>query len=131
MKKILVVDDEISIRLIINSTFQNDFEVVTLSNGEEALHYLQSGELPDLIISDLVMPKMDGYEFIVKLRSSGFFDDIPLIVLSGSEESNSRIRCFELGADDFLVKPFNPKELLARVKRRLSARAKYISRGGF
>jgi DNA-binding response OmpR family regulator len=130
-KKILVVDDEKSIRLIIESTFRNDFTVIPLSNGEEALALLDDGIIPDLIICDLVMPKMDGFKFTHILRSSGFFDDIPLIILSGSEESKDRIRCFELGADDFLLKPFNPKELLARVNRRLIAREKYMQRSGW
>jgi two-component system, chemotaxis family, chemotaxis protein CheY len=130
-KKILVVDDEKSIRLIIESTFRHDFTVISLSNGEEALALLDDGNVPDLIICDLVMPKMDGFNFTHILRSSGFFDDIPLIILSGSEESQDRIRCFELGADDFLIKPFSPKELLARVRRRLIAREKYMQRSGW
>jgi two-component system, chemotaxis family, chemotaxis protein CheY len=130
VKKILVVDDEKSILVIIESTFRNEFNVTSLSNGAEALTYLQSGEMPDLIICDLVMPEIDGFDFIRILRSGGYYEDIPLIILSGREESGDRIRCFEMGADDFLVKPFNPKELLARVKRRLSAREKYIQRCG-
>lgn len=129
-KKILAVDDELSILLVLESTFRHDYDFVTRSTAEEALAYLQSGEIPDLIICDLVMPEMDGFDFIRILRSSGYFEDTPLIILSGKEESADRIRCFELGADDFLLKPFNPKELLARVKRRLKAREKYIEYSG-
>jgi len=129
-KKILIIDDEKSIRLILEATFKELFEVISLDDGEKALNYLQSGNLPDLIICDIQMPNIDGFQFIEKIRNSGFFEDIPLIMLSGSEESKDRIKCFELGADDYILKPFNPKELMARVSRRLAAREVYLKRGG-
>lgn len=131
MKKILAIDDEKSIRFIIENTFKNEFEITTISNGKEALFWMQTGNLPDLIICDIEMPVMGGFEFIKKIRSSGFFNDIPLIMLSGNEESKDRIRCFELGADDYVVKPFNPKELIARIKRRLQSRDIYLEKRGF
>jgi len=118
-KKILAVDDEKSIRFIIENTFNKDFEVVTMSNGMDALFYLQSGNLPDVIICDLEMPVLNGIEFVRRIRESGFFEEVPLIMLSGKEESSEKIKCFELGADDYVLKPFNPRELLARIKRRL------------
>jgi len=131
MKKILAIDDEKSIRFIIENTFKNEFLITTISNGKEALYWMQNGNLPDLIICDLEMPVMGGFEFIKKVRSSGFFNDIPLIMLSGNEESKDRIRCFELGADDYVVKPFNPKELIARIKRRLQSRDILLEKRGF
>ncbi len=130
MKKILAIDDEKSIRFIIENTFNKDFEIKTMSNGKEALYWMQSGNLPDLIICDIEMPVMDGFDFIKNVRSSGFFDDIPLIMLSGKEESKDKIRCFEMGADDYVIKPFNPKEIIARIKRRLQSRDIYLERRG-
>lgn len=130
MKKILAIDDETSIRFIIENTFNKEFDITTMSNGKEALIWMQSGNLPDLIICDIEMPVMDGFEFIKKIRSSGFFDDIPLIMLSGKEESKDKIKCFEMGADDYVIKPFNPKEIIARIKRRLQTREIYIERKG-
>jgi len=130
MKKILAIDDEKSIRFIIENTFNKDFDIVTMSNGKEALYWMQSGNIPDLIICDIEMPIMDGFEFIKKVRSSSFFDDIPLIMLSGKEESKDKIKCFEMGADDYIIKPFNPKELIARIKRRLQSRDIYLERRG-
>lgn len=118
-KKILAIDDEKSIRFIIENTFNKEFEVTTLSNGMDALYYIQSGNLPDVIICDVEMPVMNGFEFIKRIRESGFFDEIPLIMLSGKEESADKIKCFEMGADDYVVKPFNPKELIVRIKRRI------------
>jgi DNA-binding response OmpR family regulator len=124
-KKILAIDDEKSIRFIIENTFNKDFDVVTMTNGMDALFYLQSGNLPDVIICDLEMPVLNGIEFVRRIRESGFFEEIPLIMLSGKEESADKIKCFEMGADDYVLKPFNPRELLARIKRRLESKELY------
>lgn len=129
-KKILAIDDEKSIRFIIENTFNKDFEVTSISNGMDALFYLQTGNLPDVIICDVEMPVLNGFEFIRKIRESGFFNEIPLIMLSGKEESADKIKCFEMGADDYVLKPFNPKELIARIKRRLEFKELYSQRRG-
>ncbi|NQV01885.1 MAG: response regulator transcription factor [Bacteroidia bacterium] len=125
-KKILAIDDEKSIRFIIENTFNKDFDVVTMTNGMDALFYIQSGNLPDVIICDLEMPVLNGIEFVKRLRESGFFEEIPLIMLSGKEESSEKIKCFEMGADDYVLKPFNPRELLARITRRLESKGLYL-----
>ncbi len=124
-KKILAIDDEKSIRFIIENTFNKEFDVVTMTNGMDALFYLQSGNMPDVIICDLEMPVLNGIEFVRRLRESGFFEEIPLIMLSGKEESADKIKCFEMGADDYVLKPFNPRELLARIQRRLETKQLY------
>ncbi|MFH1001284.1 MAG: response regulator transcription factor [Bacteroidota bacterium] len=129
-KKIFAIDDEHSIRFIIENTFKKDFEVETFANGELALTAMQTGSIPDLMICDIEMPIMNGFDFIKQVRASGFFDDIPLLMLSGKENSEDRIKCFETGADDYIIKPFNPKELLARVKRRLKSLDLYTMRKG-
>lgn len=129
-KNILIIDDERSIRFILENTFKNDFNVISLSNGKEAVGYLEEGNIPDLIICDLMMPEINGYDFLELVRNSGFFDDIPVVILSGIEESKDKIKCFELGADDYIVKPFNPKEIIARIRRRLEARDKILLRTG-
>ena len=129
-KKILAIDDEKSIRFIIENTFNKDFEVTSIGNGLDALFYLQTGNLPDVIICDVEMPVLNGFEFIRRIRESGFFDEIPLIMLSGKEESADKIKCFEMGADDYVLKPFNPKELIARIKRRLEFKELYSQRRG-
>lgn len=124
-KKILAIDDEKSIRFIIENTFNKEFDVTTMTNGMDALFYLQSGNMPDVIICDLDMPVLNGIEFVKRLRESGFFEEIPLIMLSGKEESAEKIRCFEMGADDYVLKPFNPRELLVRIQRRLKTKQFY------
>jgi DNA-binding response OmpR family regulator len=77
---------------------------------------LQNGNIPDLIITDLKTPEIGGLEFIKQIKASNFFQSIPVMVLSGEESSEMIVKCLDAGADDFIVKPFNPKELEARIK---------------
>ncbi len=112
---LLVIDDETAIQQLLQHYFKDNFSVVTKGNGKHALIWMQGGHIPDLIIADIDMPEMNGYEFIDHVRSSGFLNNIPLIMLSGNDTSETRIRCLEAGADDYLVKPFNPRELAARI----------------
>ena len=80
---------------------------------------MYSGNIPDLVVADLNMPELNGFEFIQRVHESGFFVDLPLIVLSGEESSSERIRCLKLGANDYLIKPFNPEELALRIENLL------------
>jgi len=112
---VLAIDDVHSTLDIISCTLCKRFKVVSKPNAKDALDWMHEANIPDLIISDLHMPEMDGFEFIKHLRSSGFFREIPIVILSSYENSNTRINCLRLGADDYLIKPFNPEELEARV----------------
>jgi DNA-binding response OmpR family regulator len=118
-KRILVVDDEKSICLLLNNFLGEDYDVITISNGEDALAWLE-GNLPDLIISDIQMGNMDGCELLRKVRQRGFTKHTPIIMLSARAESKERIKCYRLGAQDYLTKPFNPEELEEVVKKNLS-----------
>jgi two-component system chemotaxis response regulator CheY len=115
-KTILALDDELSILKILDFYFGKNYNVVSKSNGKVALEWMQQGQLPDIIIADMNMPDMNGLEFIAQIRASGFFKDIPLIMLSGNEGTADKIKCLKAGADDYLVKPFNPEELEARIE---------------
>ncbi|MCX6279490.1 MAG: response regulator [Bacteroidetes bacterium] len=117
-QKILVIDDERSIRLLLVNFLSKMYDVVGKGDGEEALEWLE-GNLPDLVICDIQMPKMDGYVFLEKLRQRGYTRHTPVIMLSGVESSPERVKCYTLGAQDFLVKPFNPEELSALIKKNL------------
>ncbi|MCK9617765.1 MAG: response regulator transcription factor [Lentimicrobiaceae bacterium] len=119
-KKILVIDDEKSIRLLLENFLNKDYEVISKSDGLEALSWMQEGNLPDLIVADIQMPNLDGYEFIENVRSSGYFKNIPLIMLSGIESSVEKVKCLKLGANDYMIKPFNPEELAIRIELLLS-----------
>ncbi len=114
-KKILVIDDELSIRMLLENFLGKEYEVVTKKDGQEGLAYLEEGDLPDLIVADVQMPNIDGYAFLEKVRASGFFKHIPVIMLSGIESSQERVKCLKMGADDYIVKPFNPEELSIRI----------------
>lgn len=113
--KILIVDDETSIQKILTQFLKTRHLVFTCNNGKEALTWLYEGNLPDIIIADIEMPIINGFDFIEEIRSSGFFQLIPLIMLSGLDNTDTKIKCLEAGADDFMTKPFNPRELEARI----------------
>ncbi len=111
--RILVVDDEERVLSFLRSKLKaSGYEVLTASNGLEALEQAQAQE-PDLIVLDLLMPKMDGFETLKELRS---FSAVPVIILSAKGADTDKIKGLSLGADDYLPKPFNPDELVARVE---------------
>lgn len=117
--KILVVDDKQSLSELVAQFLGQSHDVTTKEDGLLAMKWLQEGNMPDLIITDLEMPNMDGFGLISSVRSSGYFSNIPIIVLSCKDSSAERIECLKLGADDYMVKPFNPEELLIRVEKLL------------
>lgn len=113
MDRILVVDDETAIADIIKYNFQREnFEVDTASDGMEALEILKSKDY-SLILLDVMMPRMDGFETLREIRRQ---KNIPVIMLTAREEEFDKVLGLELGADDYVVKPFSMRELLARVK---------------
>jgi DNA-binding response OmpR family regulator len=117
MKKILVVDDKLSISNLLVQFLSNQYIVESKEDGLTALTWLQQGNVPDLVITDLQMPNMDGVELIKRMKESGYFKDIPIIVLSSKDSSSDRVQCLKLGAEDYVVKPFNPEELSIRIER--------------
>jgi DNA-binding response OmpR family regulator len=116
--KILVAEDEPVMLLAIEAKLRNEgFEVMGVADGQEALKALDTF-LPDLIVTDILMPYTSGLELIGIVRSNAT-KKIPIIVLSGFGQENTVLEAFQLGADDFITKPFNPVELSVRVKRLL------------
>jgi DNA-binding response OmpR family regulator len=115
LPKIVIIEDDPALQMVISRFFETRFQVTVFNNGMDGLAYLQEGNIPDIIVSDLNTPQLNGYELIKQIKSSGFFNAIPIMILSGEESTESRIKCLEAGADDYLVKPFNPRELEARI----------------
>ena len=115
-KKILVVDDEIHIVQIVkfNLEKRGGYEVLTAKNGEEGLEIARS-EKPDLILSDVMMPKMSGFEFCEALKKDDEIKLIPFIILTAKGQENDIKTGEELGVDDYITKPFSPKALLEKV----------------
>jgi DNA-binding response OmpR family regulator len=116
-KNILLIDDQPVMGIILKNKLENDFNVSIKHNGKEALAWIMEGNIPNVVVLDLNMPEMNGIEFIKEIRKFNYLDKIPLVVLSGEEGVNSRIEAFREGADDFLIKPFNPTELTIRINR--------------
>lgn len=114
--KIIVVEDEMTMQLVLKKYLGNEFEVEIFKDGIDAMAFLQQGNIPDLVISDLNTPVMGGLDLTKQLKASDLFKNIPIVILSGEESSEIIIKCLEAGADDYLVKPFNPKELEARLR---------------
>jgi len=115
-RHILVVDDEASVRMLLRRYLERDgYLVVEAVDGADALQRL--AEQPfDLAVIDVMMPKVDGFDLVRQVRSRS---DVPVIMLTGRGEESSRVAGLELGADDYMVKPFSMPELVARVRARL------------
>jgi len=123
-KKILVVDDKLELRTLLKSYLtQEGFYVVTADDGQEAL-FVARHEKPNLIILDLMMPEMGGYEF---MRSYNREADTPVVILTAKIDENDKVLGLELGADDYVTKPFSPRELTARVRAVLRRAEKQTS----
>ncbi len=110
---ILVVDDEIRIVRMIRMNLEHDgYDVIEANSGQQALDMVRS-QMPNLVILDVMMPGLDGYETLSILRE---ISQVPVIMLTAKGEEEDRIRGLELGADDYVTKPFSPRELMSRVK---------------
>ncbi|MFM2312756.1 MAG: hypothetical protein RLZZ04_2032 [Cyanobacteriota bacterium] len=116
MKKILVVDDDATLRKILqNSLEQRGYQVTAVSSAQDGLARF-SQDVPDIIVSDVSMPGMDGFEFCRQLRSQPSGKLIPFIFLSAKDELDDRVQGHTIGADSYLTKPFEMKELLANIE---------------
>lgn len=112
-KRILIVDDDPAIlRLLSTNLKARGYEVISAANGEESLEAVQR-DFIDLMILDLMMPKVDGVEVCRRVRE---WSEVPIIILSARGDENDKVKCLELGADDYLTKPFGIAELMARIK---------------
>jgi DNA-binding response OmpR family regulator len=114
-RKILIAEDNDNIRLLLNEFLKSDYEVISFNDGSGVLNWLSKGNIPDMIISDIMMPKINGWDLVNNLKLSVFYKHIPVLVLSSNEKSQERIRFLEAGADEYMMKPFSPQELKARI----------------
>ncbi len=126
-KTILVVDDEERLTSLLQAYLQQEgYRVVTAANGRQALDAVRR-EPPDLIVLDVMMPEMDGIEFLRVLRTQ---HSTPVVLLTARVGDEDKIVGLELGADDYLTKPFRPRELLARVRGRAAPHRAHRARAG-
>lgn len=114
-RRILAVDDDPINLFLLNEFLENDFEVRLASSGEEALDEIPDFQ-PEVILLDIMMPELDGFQVCSKIREDRANDNIKVLFLSAKQTLNDRLYGYECGADDFISKPFNHDELLARIK---------------
>jgi len=115
---ILVVDDSVSVRRVLTNLFQNQgWRPVAARDGSEALEILQSGKAFDAVLLDMEMPRMDGFELLTILRGQEQFASLPVVMLTSRAADKHRRKAFELGATEFLVKPYQDEALVAVINR--------------
>ncbi len=124
MSKVLIIEDDAPLCWLLERILRGKYEVIVMNNGLEAWSWLSDGNGCDLIVSDVKMPSLDGIELLENLSSSGLFRNIPVIMLSGFEDSKKQ--CMELGAFAYLVKPFDPQAFLREVDRAIARRNENI-----
>ena len=116
-RKIVLAEDEPQIARLIEFKLKKEgYDVTWRENGEEALKAIKADK-PDLILLDIMMPVMDGYEVLRRLKEDENLTDIPVIMLTARAQEKDVVKGIDLGAEDYITKPFHPAELLARVKR--------------
>lgn len=127
-KRLLLIDDDPNLILLVKDYLEfRGYEVVTAGNGREALEVLEQ-EIPDMIICDVMMPEMDGFAFVQHVREDPRTSWIPVLFLSAKGQSQDRVKGLNTGADVYMVKPFEPEELVAQVESSLKQSKRLLDR---
>jgi DNA-binding response OmpR family regulator len=113
--KVLIVDDQPEVYKAIKMFLGLSYETKYCSSGEDAIHVLSEGYFPDLIVSDVVMPGFDGFQFLTRIKQNLHFHNIPVMMISNLDAGRERNRFLNAGASDFIQKPFNAVELKKRI----------------
>jgi len=127
-KKLLLIDDDPNLILLVQDYLEfRGYAVIAAENGREALEILKE-EAPDMIICDVMMPEMDGYTFVKNVRENPRTEWIPVLFLSAKGQSQDRVKGLNIGADVYMVKPFEPEELVAQVESTLKQASRLLDR---
>ena len=121
-KKILLVDDSEVDLLFAKNMLSDEYEVITAKSGKEALNHLINKLVPDLLLLDILMPEMDGWETYNKIKGISLLRDVPIAFVTSVTETTEEKKAFNMGADDYIKKPYTQSELLERVKTLLEKR---------
>ncbi len=126
--KVLVVEDNAELKIYIYNNLVDNYEVRDASNGREALQVIESGWMPDMIVTDLMMPEMDGIELINRIRNDFNTSHIPIIMITAKHEDDTHLKAMKYGADGYITKPFTMELLLARIDNMLERRRTLMSK---
>ncbi|MDG2519337.1 response regulator transcription factor [Lysobacter soli] len=117
---VLMIEDEEDIALIVRYLLErNGFTVEHLADGRAGLERIQAGAVPDLVLMDFMLPFRDGLELVERLRAQPQWTSVPVLMLTAKAREADIVRALEIGADDYVTKPFQPEELMARIRRLL------------
>ena len=126
LNKILLVDDDEAQLSFAEILLSNDYKVITAISGKKALEHLNHGFVPDLILLDILMPEMDGFEVYNRIRAMDRMKNIPVVFLTAVSETSEVQRALEAGAADYIIKPYNKANLLSRVKNTIKIHEEYL-----
>lgn len=121
-RKIVIADDELYIRLLVKDILEPEYVILEASDGEEALNITRTQQ-PDLVLMDILMPKLDGYTACYTIKTNELTKDIPVVMLTGIGHELNRQLSQEMGATGYITKPFNPEDMLDKVRQYTSASA--------
>jgi CheY-like chemotaxis protein len=116
-KKILVIDDDATIRFLLEKLLEKEFDVISMDDGFEALDWLNNGNIPDLILLDLEMPNINGGVIIRRVRFTPVLRNVPVIILSGNENDEIRNGFIKMGASDYILKPFKEVDFKEKIHK--------------
>ncbi len=118
--KVLVVEDDEIISYLLDFRLKREgFDVIVASDGHQAFEYLENGTPPQMVLLDVMLPYLDGFELITRLRGKPEWFDVPVIMLTSKSQEQTIVRALDAGANDYVIKPFRPDELMARLRRLL------------
>ena len=115
-KTLLVVDDSPNILKLLKFNLGMKYTVITALNGAECLNIMKYNKAPDLVLTDIAMPEVDGFDLIKKIRATALYKNIPVIFLTAMAKNSDRIKGLKLGAEDYIIKPFNLEELELKIE---------------
>jgi DNA-binding response OmpR family regulator len=119
-RKILVIDDDATIRFLLEKLLENEFEVISMNDGFKALDWLNNGNIPDLILLDLEMPDINGETIIRRVRFTSVLRNTPVIILSGNANEKVRNGFVKMGANDYILKPFNEADFNKKIHKAMN-----------
>ena len=123
-QRLLIVEDDVHMAYLLGYLAEKErFAVESIADGRKAIERIEKGDAADLVLLDVMLPYIDGFELLEKLRTLEAWKKVPVIILTSRTREHDAVRALGLGADDYLTKPFSPAELVARIRRRIGRAA--------